>query len=66
MHVWALQIPSLAIIKNKILDLQLPRSWVYNIFKKTREKKFSESTSWGGKFNEKMNFNLEIISQRVI
>lgn len=49
MHVWALQIPSLAIIKNKNLDLQLPRSWVYNIFKKTREKKFSKGIALGGK-----------------
>lgn len=43
--------------KIKNLDLRFPRSMVYNIFKKTREKKFSKAIALGEKFRLK-NKNL--------
>lgn len=52
-----------ALLKNKILDLRFPRSWVYNIFVNEKGKNHLWRIALGEKFNEKMNFNLEIIPQ---
>lgn len=53
-------------LKNKNLDLRFPRSRVYNYIVNEKGKNHLHGIALGGKFNEKMNFNLEIIPQRVI